>query len=262
MKLPLYKVNTFTERFDRGNPAGVCPLKEWIDPALMQAIAKENEYSETAFFVKNGESYDLRWFTPVCEVDICGHATLASAAVLAKELNVEGPLFRFNTLSGELTVEQKERQFTLDMPVQTLEPGAAPETLVNGLGVKPTEIFVADDYLLVYEHEDQIRNMTPNFHQIQDINLRGTIVTAPGNTSDVDFVSRWFGSAAAGIDEDPVTGSAHRTLIPYWAQRLGKSKLTAKQLSQRGGDLICELKGSRVQVTGEVAIYLKGEINL
>ncbi len=261
MKLAYYQVNTFTEQFDGGNPAGVMPLDDWLDDSLMQAIARENGLSETAFFVAGENAFELRWFTPGCEVDLCGHATLASAFVLATEKKLTQNRYLFTTRSGELAVTETEGRLTLDMPVSNLRPAACPDCIAQGLGLAPAETYLADDYLVVLEDESTVRELAPDFSKMQQVDARGTIVTAPSTTDGIDFVSRWFGGPDVAIDEDPVTGSAHGALARYWSQRLNKPSLEALQLSERQGRLTCHYDGGdRVQVAGKAVLYCKGYI--
>jgi PhzF family phenazine biosynthesis protein len=260
MQLPLYQVNAFTRNVYGGNPAGVCPLPVWLDDAILQAIAAENGYAETAFFVAEGEDYRLRWFTPGCEVNLCGHATLATAWALRHELGDRRDRLVFHTRSGEIPVDCSDQGLTLDMPANRLEPVAVPECVSRGLGMEVVEAYAADDYLVVVNSAAALRAATPDLAEMARINRRGTIVTAPGDTPGVDFVSRWFGSAQVQIPEDPVTGSAHCSLMPYWSKRLGKQRCTALQVSARGGELQCELAGDRVRVSGQAVKYLAGSI--
>lgn len=264
MKIPLYQVNAFTTDYRGGNPAGVCPLDQWLSDEQMQSIAKENNFSETAFFVKNSDGYDLRWFTPGCEVDLCGHATLATAKVLVEELNDVKDDYRFNTRSGEITVKRAKDAYQLNLPATELVPTPCPTPLISAIGLEPSESFLADDYLLVFDQltHEQLAALTPDFAAIKPVACRGVIVTCVSDDPTLDFVSRWFGSADVGIDEDPVTGSAHCQLVPYWSARLGKSVLSAKQVSARQGYLDCELRDKRVLVSGKAVVYFKGDIRL
>ncbi len=265
MKLQLFQVDAFTREQFKGNPAAVCPLEAWLPDYTLQSIALENNLSETAFYVEVGpNTYDLRWFTPGVEVDLCGHATLAAAFVLATEFNVDGSI-HFNSRSGPLTVTREGDVFCLDFPLQPPVSCRCPDLLVEGLGLNSTdeikEIHAAEDYMVVMENEEQVRNLTPDWSKFALLDLRGVIVTAPG--TDVDFVSRWFG-CGIDVDEDPVTGSAHTTLTPYWAERLGKTRLSARQVSARSGDLDCELGrgefGDRVFIRGQAVKYMDGWI--
>jgi PhzF family phenazine biosynthesis protein len=258
MRIPLYQIDAFTSRVFGGNPAAVCPLEEWLDDATMQAIAAENNLAETAFFVGRGERRQLRWFTPACEIDLCGHATLASALVISELMEPGCREMKFDTRSGELAVTRNGDMYTLDFPALKTTRMEASEELVRALGDPPREVWRgARDTMVVYGSEDEVRSLAPDMAAVQRLDTFAVIVTAPGN--DVDFVSRFF-APAAGIPEDPVTGSAHCTLIPYWAQVLGKTKLAARQISQRGGELWCELVGDRVRISGHGVLFAKGEI--
>jgi PhzF family phenazine biosynthesis protein len=259
VKIPLYQVDAFTDSVFRGNPAAICPLNEWLSTETMQAIAAENNLSETAFFVKNGTAYHLRWFTPSVEVDLCGHATLASAHVLFHELGEQGDLIVFNTKSGELKVTRHGDFLALDFPSRPPVPAEPCPGLFEALGQRPTALLAARDYLAVYDSEDRVKSLRPDMEGLKRIDKFAVIVTAPG--TDCDFVSRFF-APAKGVPEDPVTGSAHCTLIPYWAAQLGKNQLRARQISQRGGELLCELRNDRVHIAGRTALFLKGEIFL
>ena len=260
MKLELYKINAFTDSFNGGNPAGVIPLDHWLPDEQMQAIAKENNYSETAFCIQNDNDYDLRWFTPGCEVDLCGHATVAAAFVLSTIKEVDQPSYVFNTRSGRLIVTKTGEQLTLDMPANALTETSCPPCIFEGIGVTPTASYKTDDYMIVIEDEEFLENLRPNYSALKKIDARGTIVTAPSQKPGVDFVSRWFGGPDVGIDEDPVTGSAHATLVPYWSERLNKQSLQAVQCSQRKGVLACNNDGDRVQVSGGAILYFSGHI--
>lgn len=260
MNLTIYQVDAFAKEVFNGNPAAVCPLEEWIDADLMQKIALENNLAETAFFVKNGDVYEIRWFTPVYEIDLCGHATLASAFVIFEILQSEKDIVKFHShKSGELSVEKKGDLFVLDFPSRPVSPVEIPEGLADALGKEPKEVFKARDYFLVYENEQEILDIKPNFNKLLEIGGHGFIVTAKGDSAD--FVSRFF-APEVGVPEDPVTGSAHCNLIPFWSERLGKTELFAKQISSRGGELFCELKGDRVKIGGNAVLYLKGEISV
>ncbi|CAN5470517.1 PhzF family phenazine biosynthesis protein [soil metagenome] len=258
MKLTIYQVDAFTKNVFAGNPAAVCPLESWIDAELMQKIAFENNLSETAFFLKSEDVYEIRWFTPTFEIDLCGHATLASAFVIFEVLKAEESLVKFHSLkSGELSVEKNGDLLILDFPSRPVERCDAPDGLIEAIGKEPKEILKARDYFLVYENEQEIADIAPNFSKLLDIDAHGFIVTAKGDNSD--FVSRFF-APEVGVFEDPVTGSAHCNLIPYWSEKLGKTELFARQISARGGELFCELKGDRVKIGGNAVLYLKGEI--
>ncbi|MHC4155866.1 MAG: PhzF family phenazine biosynthesis protein [Planctomycetota bacterium] len=260
MEIPYYQVNAFTKSVFGGNPAGVCPLEDWLADEQMQAIAAENNLSETAFLVRKGGTYELRWFTPKIEVDLCGHATLASAFVILNYLDESATSVGFTTKSGILTVKSDGELLVMDFPVWKVVRTSAPNELVEGLGAEPKEVLCCDrDYLVVYESEEDIKSLKPNFDQLNNLDRLAVCVTAPGDKSD--FVSRFF-APRGGIDEDPVTGSSHCELIPFWSKRLRKKKLHALQLSRRGGELFCEDLGERVSIAGHAVIYLRGVINL
>ena len=259
MKLPYYEVSAFTTNPFAGNPAGVCPLDSWPPDSALQGIAANNNLAETAYTVPRGNDFELRWFTSTVEVDLCGHATLAAAFVLFKERGVCADEIRFHSRSGVLTVSREGDLFTLDFPSRPASACALSEALIRGLGGKPKEVLKARDYLAVFASEAEVRALKPDFAVLKTLDCLGIIATAPGN--DCDFVSRFF-APSAGIDEDPVTGSAHCTLIPHWSQRLGKTKLFARQVSQRGGELFCEQAGERVRIGGRATLYLRGEILL
>ena len=258
MKLDIYQVDAFTSTPFHGNPAAVVPLDAWLPDGIMLEIAAENNLAETAFFVKRSDGdFDLRWFTPEIEMDLCGHATLASAFVLYDQLGYDQPQISFFTKSGELRVTRDGKKFVLDFPSRPAEKWDVPEGLSDALGGAPTQVLKSRDYLAVYESEADVLALDPDFRAIKELGVHAVIVTAPGDRSD--FVSRFF-APSVGVDEDPVTGSAHCTLIPYWASRLGKNELFARQVSRRGGELYCELIGDRVRIGGEAVLYLRGEI--
>jgi predicted PhzF superfamily epimerase YddE/YHI9 len=261
MELPIYQVDAFASVLFRGNPAAVCPLEEWLPDETLQAIAAENNLSETAYYVRKGERYDLRWFTPSVEVDLCGHATLAAASVILDvRRETPGPRVVFDTRSAELVVEREGDLYALDFPSRPPAPFPEPHPgLEIGLGAKPAQVLAARDYLCVFESEQQVRELKPDMPALAGIDRFAAIATAPGR--DCDFVSRFF-APAKGVPEDPVTGSAHTTLIPYWSKRLGKSKLFARQISRRGGELWCEDRGARVCIAGGAVQYLEGRISL
>lgn len=259
MKIPLYQIDAFTGRVFSGNPAAVCPLGSWPDHDLLQSIAMENNLSETAFFVPEGEGYRIRWFTPASEVDLCGHATLASAFVLFTLLGYSGERVLFQSRSGALTVKRAGGRFELDFPAQPGSPCDIPPDMIAGLGKTPVEAYEAEDYLAVFSSEEEILALKPDMAALKRIDHRGIMVTAPGK--DSDFVSRFF-APKIGIDEDPVTGSSHCTLIPYWSRRLGKRELYARQISRRGGELFCTDRGERVSIAGCAVKYLEGFIEI
>lgn len=257
MKLQQFQVDAFAERAFEGNPAAVCPLGGWLEDRTMQAIAEENNLSETAFFVPSGDSFDLRWFTPVSEVDLCGHATLAAAHVLFEILGYSRQAITFATRSGDLFVERQGRLLAMDFPAIRAQACAMPEGLLAGLGCQPVEVLAGSDYLAVFDSEAVVRAIKPNHSWLSQLDLRGVIVTAAG--ADVDFVSRFF-APKYGVPEDPVTGSAHCALAPYWADKLGKGTLTARQVSKRGGRLGCAIKGGRVILSGSAVTVMATEI--
>lgn len=259
MQLPLYQVDAFAAAPFTGNPAAVVPLERWLDDALMQAIALENNLSETAYFVPEGDAFNIRWFTPAAEVDLCGHATLATAWVLFNELGFAGDSIRFLSRSGELRVARDDDWLTLDFPAQPPVPVVRSPELVRGLGRAPAELLAAADYLAVFDDARQVAALRPDFSLLERLDRRGVIATAPGD--DVDFVTRFFAPALA-VPEDPVTGSAFTQLGPYWADRLGRSPLRARQISARGGEVICEPRGDRVLISGRAAAYLSGTITV
>lgn len=261
MQSPIYQVDAFSNQLFKGNPAAVCPLTEWLADELMQNIAQENNLAETAFIVPTDEGYEIRWFTPTVEVDLCGHATLASAHVVFYELGHEGEKIEFNSSrSGPLTVTKRGAELVLDFPCDTISQIDVEPIHSTGLSKAPLAVYKGKtDYLFVYDSEADIRELQPDFEALKIHPVRGIIVTAPGEK--VDFVSRFFGPAC-GVNEDPVTGSAHTTLTPYWSSVLGKTNLCALQLSQRSGSLTCTLKGDRVEIAGESVLYLRGEINV
>ncbi len=257
MKLDIYQIDAFTNRPFHGNPAAVVPLDRWLPDDVMQNIALENNLAETAFFVPGENGYDLRWFTPEIEMDLCGHATLATAYLVFEVLGTDQSTLRFQTQSGELTVEKRDGRFVLDFPVRSGIPAEAPAGLIKAVGAEPKEIYKSRDYMFVYESESDIRAIVPDFGAMVKAGPDCVIVTAKGE--DGDFVSRFF-APEVGVWEDPVTGSAHCTLIPYWADRLDKNELFARQLSSRGGELYCKLAGDRVKIAGEAVLYMRGEI--
>ncbi len=259
MRLPIYQVDAFTNEVFHGNPAAVVLLNSELPARILQGIASENNLSETAFVEPRGNRFHLRWFTPATEVDLCGHATLAAAHVLFKLNRVPGARALFDTASGELAVTKSGEGYTLDFPSRPPQPIDVSGELVDALGHAPREAQQARDLLAVFESEEEVRSLKPNMDGIAALDVFAVIVTAPGG--EVDFVSRFF-APARGVPEDPVTGSAHCTLTPYWARRLDKSKLRARQLSYRGGELACELKGDRVFITGGAIDYLEGMIEI
>lgn len=261
MRLPIFHADAFASRRFAGNPAAVMPLESWLPDDLLQAIAAENNLSETAFFVREGEAWRLRWFTPAIEVDLCGHATLATALIMRDRLGLWTGRVAFETRSGTLEVSEAEGRLVLDFPAQAPTTCAAPPGLVAALGAAPAEIWRMIDLVCVFDDAAAIRALQPDFKALAAIDARGVIVTAPGDPGDCDFVSRFF-APRGGIDEDPVTGSAHCKLIPYWSRRLGRTSLFARQVSRRGGELWCEDRGARVRIAGHGVIYLEGRVEI
>ena len=259
MKLKLFQIDAFTDEMFGGNPACVVSLESWLPDELLLNIAKENAVAETAFFIEEGDKVLLRWFTPEIEMDLCGHATLATAHCLMSCLNYPKDEILFQTLSGELTVSRKEDYYSLDFPSRAPEVSSLPENIEKALSIKPKEVFKARDYLLVYDSEEQVKNISIDRNSFDQINLDpgGVIVTAKGEKCD--FVSRFF-TPQASILEDPVTGSAHCTLVPFWAERLGKSNLKAIQISDRRGILFCQNKKDRVVISGKAKTYSIGNL--
>lgn len=260
MKIRLYQVDAFTEKLFGGNPAGVCPLDDWLPEDVMQNIAFENNLAETAFFITNDADFELRWFTPVSEVDLCGHATLATAHILFNHLDYNRDKIIFHSRSGELTVRKDNGKLILNFPADIVKKIETKEELYAGIGKKPLETYKGKtDYMLVYSSQKEIEDIVPDFELIKKSGARGIIVTAKGD--NVDFVSRFF-APLVGVDEDPVTGSAHTTLTPYWASVLGKKELSAMQLSKRKGNLNCKLINGRVEIAGYAITYLEGSIKI
>ncbi|MBA0884004.1 PhzF family phenazine biosynthesis protein [Flavobacterium sp. BBQ-18] len=261
MRMKIYQIDAFTKSVFSGNPAAVCPLEQWLSNEIMQKIAAENNLAETAFYVKNGDKYEIRWFTPQTEVDLCGHATLAAAFVLLHYENHSDSVITFySPRSGDLTVTKDGDLLSLNFPTDILEPITLTNEILDAFDSKPQLAFKGKtDYMLLFNTEEEILNLKPNFDQISKLDVRGVIITAKGNTTD--FVSRFF-APQSGINEDPVTGSAHTTLIPYWAKELNKTVLSAIQLSERKGYLDCELLGNRVRISGYAKCYLIGDLFL
>ncbi len=257
MKLPIYQLDVFTNNIFEGNPASVVVMDECIDQQLMQQIAMENNQSETAFIKKEEDYYKIRWFTPTVEVDLCGHATLASAHVVLYNLEPRLQEVTFHSTHYQLTIRKEEDNLAMTLPTASYQKVEAPGKLIKGLGKTPQEVYLADDYMAVFEETKDIMEMEPDFTQLRQLDCRGIIVTAPGHNSD--FVSRFF-APSIGVNEDPVTGSAHTKLTPYWARRLNKSELTAEQLSQRGGRMICRQKGKDTELLGHGRVYMQGHI--
>ena len=259
MKLPVYQIDAFAEKSFTGNPAAVIPLKEWLPDNLLQAIAEENNLSETAFFVPTVRGFQIRWFTPNKEVKLCGHATLASAFVLFDLLGYPQEQILFESLSGLLTVVKNGPLLTLDFPNQKPIPCDVPDELIQGLGKAPSACYRKEDFIAVFENEEDMSAIIPKYNALEKLDLRGVIITAPSHKND--FVARFF-APKFGVPEDPVTGSSYTQLAPYWAERLGKNELTARQLSPRGGTVYCELKGERVLISGSALKFMEGEIEI
>lgn len=259
MKLPIYQVDAFASRIFAGNPAAIVPLDAWLPDATMQAIAAENNLAETAFFVRKDDAWGLRWFTPAVEIDLCGHATLASAYVLFEHLGVTSNAVGFETKSGRLTVKREGDLLAMDFPSRPGKPYAESAAVAQALGAKPAEVLKARDIMAVFETEAQVKALVPDMAAVAKLDAFAVIATARGDACD--FVSRFF-APAAGVPEDPVTGSAHCTLVPYWSKRLGKTELRARQISARGGDLLCRDLGDRVSMAGRAALYPEGTITV
>jgi len=259
MKIPIFQVDAFAAQPFEGNPAAVCPLERWLPDEVMQAVAAENNLSETAFFVPTPDGFHIRWFTPASEVDLCGHATLASAHVLFRRLGYAKQEIVFESRSGRLRVKADGRRLVMDFPAQPPAPCDTPAALIEAFGRRPQQCLKAEDYLAVFENESDVRTAEPDFAALTKLDLRGVIITAPSDRWD--FVARFFAPKLA-VPEDPVTGSAYTQLAPYWAGRLGTNSFRARQLSRRGGDVACELDGDRVRIAGGAVVYLQGRIEL
>ncbi|MBV9986313.1 MAG: PhzF family phenazine biosynthesis protein [Chitinophagaceae bacterium] len=256
MLYPIYTVDAFTDHIFGGNPAAVCPLESWLPAATMQQLANENNLSETAFFVKRSDGgFDIRWFTPELEIDLAGHPTLATAWVIFNELGYNRETIEFHSKSGSLSVTKKADLLEMNFPARMPVACEAPEDLLKGFSIPPVKVLRSRDYFLVYDSQEEVEQAVPDFSRLDKVETLGVIITARG--SDADFVSRFFVPNSV-IGEDPVTGSAHATLIPYWAQELGKQELTAVQLSKRKGHLWCGMHGDRVTIAGKAALYMKG----
>jgi predicted PhzF superfamily epimerase YddE/YHI9 len=259
MDIDIYQIDAFAKKTFEGNPAAVCPLAAWLPDDLMQAIAAENNLSETAFFVPENEAYAIRWFTPEAEVDLCGHATLASAWVLFNCLDFDGDRVRFSSRSGPLSVARDGCGLVMDFPTHTPVPCATPVEIIEAFGIEPVECLQHDDYLVIFADEETVLKADPKMDILAKLASRGVIISAA--SEEYDFVSRFF-APAVGIPEDPVTGSAHTQLTPFWAARLGKQQLRARQVSARGGELNCTLQGDRVLIAGHAIKYLQGVLQV
>jgi PhzF family phenazine biosynthesis protein len=264
MELPIYQVDAFATALFRGNPAAVCPLEKWLPDEILQAIAAENNLAETAYYVRENGRYSIRWLTPAVEVDLCGHATLASASVIFDiRKEIDGSRLVFNSKSGELEVERTEKDgqplYSLDFPAKPPVECAVDPMLETALEAKPAQVLAGHGYFCVFDTEEQVRALRPNMDQLASLDRQMLIATGPGR--GCDFVSRFF-APAKGIPEDPVTGSAHTSLIPYWSAKLGKKQMFGRQVSPRGGELWCEDRGARVSIAGRAVKYLEGRIQI
>ena len=259
MVLKIYQIDAFATKSFEGNPAAVVPLDDWIPDKIMQNIAEENNLSETAFFIGDGDDYHIRWFTPKKEVQLCGSATLASAFVIYEILKKKTDKIKFKSLSGPLYVKKNDRLLRMSFPSQKPKECNMPQILLGAIDQKPKFCYSSEDYIAIYSTEDEISQIKPDFKKLKRLDLRGLIVTAPGK--DYDFVSRAF-FPKYGIPEDPVTGSAHTQLVPYWSEIFGKTELKARQISKRGGDIFCEYNDDRVIISGFAKLYLSGEIEI
>ena len=260
MKIPIYQVDAFTSNIFEGNPAAVCPLKEWINENTMQNIAQENNLSETAFFVRRDNNFEIRWFTPLAELDLAGHPTLASAHIILKELSIDLDKLIFRTkINDTLNVTRNDNKYLMDFPSREPEIDNNIDQITEALGSKPKELYRHRDAVAVFDTEEEVKSIYPNMEKLKNLEYPAVIVTARGN--NVDFVSRNF-APKLGIPEDPVTGSAHCELIPYWSKVLNKKELLAHQISQRGGKLYCTHNGDRVTIGGEAVTFLRGEIEI
>jgi len=259
MKLPLYIVDAFTDRPFAGNPAAICPLDAWLPDETMQRIGAEMNFSETAFLVPTPEGWHIRWFTPTLEVDLVGHATLAAAHVIFERIDPARAEVRFSSLSGALLVRRSEGRLEMDFPARRPAPCPAPPLLLEGLGEKPEQVLAAQHYLTVFRDAEAVRRLAPDLDRLARLDRAAVIVTAPGGPGD--FVSRFF-APANGVPEDPASGVAHCSLIPYWSERLGKRRLVGHQLSKRGGVFFCEDRGERVTIAGHAVLFLEGTITI
>lgn len=259
MELSIYQIDAFANKPFEGNPAAICPLQSWLPDKVMQSIAQENNLSETAFFVPTEHGFHIRWFTPVAEVDLCGHATLASAYVIFTFLGFKESTINFESKSGLLKVEQNDGLLVMDFPSQPPIPCQMPEEIIQAFKNTPIECLKSEDYIVVFRNENEVASAQPDFGALSKLDLRGVAITAKSNK--YDFVARFF-APKFGINEDPVTGSAYTQLLPYWSNILGVTKLHAKQVSSRGGEVFCEVMGNRVNIAGKAVKYLAGEIEI
>lgn len=259
MNIPIYQIDAFAEKVFKGNPAAVCPLENWLPDDILQSIASENNLSETAYTVPIQDGYHIRWFTPVAEVDLCGHATLAAAHIVFTELGYKEEIIVFESKSGVLKVRKNDSMLEMDFPSQPATNCATPNEISQAFNAQPLECLKSEDYIVVFSNEDEVLSEKPNISLLERLDLRCVIITS--KSREYDFVARCF-APKFGVDEDPVTGSAYTQLVPYWSNKLGKSKLHAKQLSRRGGELFCELQGNRVNIAGTAIKYMEGTIEI
>jgi PhzF family phenazine biosynthesis protein len=261
MPYSMYIVDAFADRPLEGNPAAVCPLSDWLPDSVMQAVAAEMNLSETVFFVREGDHYRIRWFTPTREVDLVGHATLAAAYIVLEKHRPELLDVRFTSASGPLSVRRHGNALALDLPALPPRQVDRPAGLVEALGAEVLEVWTAKHYLVLLDSAQSVRNLAPDMTKLSHLPLPAVIVTAPGGDSGYDFVSRFF-APANGVPEDPVSGVSHCSLVPFWSKRLGRDQLSGRQLSRRGGTLICEARGDRVVLSGRATLFLEGQIAL
>jgi predicted PhzF superfamily epimerase YddE/YHI9 len=259
MELTLYQIDAFAQRLFEGNPAAICPLEEWLPDETMQSIAAENNLSETAFFVPSGDGYHIRWFTPVHEVDVCGHATLTSAWVLLNLLDHEAQNLIFQSKSGPLTVRREQRWLEMNFPAQAPSACEIPPAANRAFTVRPRACVKHQEHMFIFDHEEEVTDASPDLSALRELNLRGVVIAA--RSGSCDFVARFF-APKYGIDEDPVTGPAFTQLIPYWPDVLGKTRLTARQVSKRGGNVRCVMQGEWVRISGQAVKYMTGTIPL
>ena len=259
MKIDIYQIDAFANKAFEGNPAAVCPLNSWLPDELMQSIAAENNLAETAFFVPEGTGYFIRWFTPITEVDLCGHATLASAYVLFNILDFNGDKIDFDSKSGILSVSRDGDSLIMDFPSQPPEPCDTPKEIIEAFGMMPNECLKYEDYVVIFDNAEQVQMADPDFEILKKLDCRGVIISSL--SEEYDFVARFF-APNFGIPEDPVTGSAYTRLVPYWAQKTDKTRFRVKQLSSRGGELLCELRDDRVLISGRAVKYLEGSLEV
>lgn len=259
MEISLYQIDAFASKLFEGNPAAVCPLDEWLPDEIMQSIAEENNLSETAFFVPKGNGFHIRWFTPKCEVDLCGHATLAASYVLFDILGYNKAKIEFDSKSGILVVRKDDESIIMDFPAQPPVLCEIPKEILKAFDISPIECLKSEDFIIVFEREIDIETAKPDFEQLKKLDLRGVIITA--KSSRYDFVARFF-APKYGVPEDPVTGSAYTQLAPYWTTKIGSKLFRVKQVSSRGGELSCKVIDDRVFISGKAIKYLEGKIKI